>query len=190
MRRPANAINPNRRAPVRQALYDWSHCAENRCIPLAFVNKLLISWFLWALLSAPSADTLTVRVFRVFDGDSFMVRVRGQTLRIRIAGVDAPETGQPHGPESKVVLEKMLGGKRIEIETVGPDPDGYRPARVSWQDYDIAEELVRAGAAWATSGGYGSSEDLRLLETQARAQRRGLWSGEAPEPPWEWRARH
>ena len=155
---------------------------------MAFAKKLLMSSILWTLLSAPSADPVTVRVFRVFDGDSFLARVRGQTLRIRIAGVDAPETGQPHGPESKVVLEKMLGGKRVEIDTVGPETGGYRPARVNWQDYDIAEELVRAGAAWAIPGDAGVSKDLEALELEAREQRRGLWSGGAPEPPWNWRA--
>ena len=45
-----------------------------------------------------SAETLAGRVVGVADGDTLTVLVSGnRQVKIRLAGIDAPERGQPHG---------------------------------------------------------------------------------------------
>ena len=142
-----------------------------------------------AVPPAASSEAFQPRVFRVFDGDRFLVRERGRTMRIRIAGVDAPELDQPHGPESKAILEQMVSGKRVVLELTGQTDGDYRVARVRWGDFDIGAELVRVGAAWAAPPDGSPDPAMADLETAARDARRGLWSLPDPVPPRDWRSR-
>jgi endonuclease YncB( thermonuclease family) len=60
-------------------------------------------------------------VERVVDGDTVTVITANQTkLRIRMLGIDAPETpkgtkfpGQPYGPEAEVYLKQLVEDKRV-----------------------------------------------------------------------------
>lgn len=149
--------------------------------------SLLILTLLIATQPANSEEAFQPRVFRVFDGDSFLTRQRGRTLRIRIKGVDAPELDQPHGPESKAILEKMISAKRVTLKPSGAKDGEYMIAEVQWKDFNIAAELVRVGAAWALPEGDTDQFQFAELEDAARASGRGLWSETNPVPPWEWR---
>ncbi|MEN8176500.1 MAG: thermonuclease family protein [Pseudomonadota bacterium] len=142
------------------------------------------------LVPAANAETpAKARVFRIFDGDSFLARDRGRSYRVRIHGTDAPELDQPHGDASLQILEKMIRGKRVRVEAVGEAVEGYQAAHVHWEDYDIGAELVRTGAAWALPGDDERAQQLAALEQEAREQRRGLWADTPAMPPWEWRGR-
>ena len=132
------------------------------------------------------AEAFGARVFRVFSGDSFMVRTRGRTRRIRLAGVRAPAKGQPHAGWSRQLLEKMIGSRRVEIRILGPEEAGVYPARVTWEGHPIAREMVRAGGAWVWPRGDQARSDLRELERRARAAGRGLWGDQGLPPPWNW----
>jgi endonuclease YncB( thermonuclease family) len=63
-------------------------------------------------------------VERVADGDTLTVITANHTkLRIRMFGVDAPETpkgakfpGQPYGPEAEAYLKQLVEGKRVAVE--------------------------------------------------------------------------
>jgi endonuclease YncB( thermonuclease family) len=162
----------------------------HRCILRGVAVSLLLG--VAAVTASPpvaSAEAFQPRVFRVFDGDRFLVRERGRTMRIQVAGVDAPELDQPHGPESKAILEQMVSGKRVALELTGQTDGDYQVARVRWGDFDIGAELVRVGAAWAAPPDGPADAAMADLETAARDARRGLWSLPAPVPPREWRAR-
>lgn len=153
------------------------------------VSLLLGVATMMAVPPVASAEAFQPRVFRVFDGDRFLVRERGRTMRIRIEGVDAPELDQPHGPESKAILEQMVSGKRVALELTGRTEGDYQVARVRWGDFDIGAELVRVGAAWAAPPDGSMDAGMADLETAAREASRGLWSLPDPVPPREWRAR-
>mgnify|MGYP001549625942 CR=1 FL=1 len=162
----------------------------HRCILRGVAVSLLLG--VAAVTASPpvaSADAFQPRVFRVFDGDRFLVRARGRTTRIRIEGVDAPELDQPHGPESKAILEQMVSGKRVALELTGQTDGDYQVARVRWGDFDIGAELVRVGAAWAAPLDGSTDAGMADLETAARDARRGLWSLPDPVPPRDWRSR-
>jgi len=51
----------------------------------------------------------------------------------------------------------------------------------------VNEVLVRQGWAWNFVK-YSRSPRLAELERQARAEKRDLWAGKKPIPPWEYRA--
>ncbi len=63
-------------------------------------------------------------VTRVADGDTLTVITPNQTkLRIRMLGVDAPETpkgtkfpGQSYGKEAEAYLKQLVAGKRVKVE--------------------------------------------------------------------------
>jgi hypothetical protein len=68
-------------------------------------------------------------VERVADDDTLTLITTNQTkLRIRLWGIDAPETpkgqkfpGQPYGKEAKAYLKQLVEGKRVTVEIYGVD---------------------------------------------------------------------
>lgn len=105
-----------------------------------------------ALLLIAAAPPDEGRVRFVIDGDTFIL-TGGE--RIRIAGIDAPETqpGQAKCPREIVTgkaatrrARTLLEGRQVVIERVGRS---YRRtvARVRLDGRDLASELVSIGAA-------------------------------------------
>lgn len=61
-------------------------------------------------------------VTRIIDGDTIEVSINGKKEKVRLIGVDTPETKhpdkpvQPYGPEASSYTEKQLAGKKIFLE--------------------------------------------------------------------------
>ena len=55
-------------------------------------------------------ETFVGTCTRVVDGDPFVVEVDGRQVTVELAGVDAPELGQPLGKEVRASLRKLLQG--------------------------------------------------------------------------------
>jgi micrococcal nuclease len=80
--------------------------------------------------SAPAAVAL---VERVVDGDTVVVRLDGRDVRVRLIGVDAPESVDPRRPverfarESAAFLRGLVEGKRVRLayEPAGARVDTY-----------------------------------------------------------------
>lgn len=143
------------------------------------------------LASAAAADeTRIIGEARVIDGDTLDVG----PVRIRLHGIDAPEAGQrcgtaaggswPCGDRATARLAGLVQGK--EIECIARDRDAY--GRIIAVCYAAGEEvnalLVREGLAWAFLR---YSDDYEPVEAEAKAERIGVWQGEA-ETPWDYRA--
>jgi endonuclease YncB( thermonuclease family) len=130
---------------------------------------------------------------RVIDGDTLVVK---KTWRIRLYGIDAPETKQTcqdagqtvHcGIEARDALIQLIGGQSIGCDI--RDYDRYsRIVAVCRLDngQDINAEMVREGWALAYRE---YSTDYVPQEQEARAAKRGLWS-ETFIDPWDWRKQH
>jgi endonuclease YncB( thermonuclease family) len=52
---------------------------------------------------------------------------------------------------------------------------------------DAGAEQVWQGMAWYSTVNAKPDSPLYLLQAQAKAARRGLWSDPNPTPPWKWR---
>jgi micrococcal nuclease len=105
------------------------------------------------------ASAFPATVERVVDGDTFIASRQGRSLRVRLIGINAPESVQPdapvecYGPESAKALAKLLApGTRLMAAYQGlPEHDQYgRELWDVWLDGRFLQaELVSRGTARA-----------------------------------------
>jgi endonuclease YncB( thermonuclease family) len=138
-----------------------------------------------AIAGAANAQLVGV-VVGVPDGDTLSVRIEERVLNIDLSSIDAPEAGQPYGTRATASLAERCEAKTVSLDNLGVGRARRIFAEVECAGVDAAEEQVRRGFAWAVPR---SAAPLRDIETEARTQRRGLWSEAAPVPPWEWSAK-
>lgn len=152
----------------------------------------------WSGASAARAYALSGRVVQVADGDTLTLLVGRQRQRVRLASIDAPETGhgraqpgQPYGQAARQALADLVAGKTLTLRCYEQDQYGREICDVPLPDGRLANRLMVAdGMAWANQQGKGKylrDAGLPELERQARQQRLGLWRDRKPVPPWEWR---
>ncbi len=144
---------------------------------------------LLALSPAVFAADLSGRVIGITDGDTVTLLTSDkQQVRIRLAEIDAPESGQPYGSKSKQKLSELIFGKDVRVVVQTTDRYGRTVGRPYAGDLDVCEEMVRAGAAWVYRQ-YVIDKSLFDIEIEAREAKRGIWGlSEAQNmPPWEWR---
>ncbi len=118
-----------------------------------------------------------------------MLTERREEVRIRLAAIDTPESGQPYGSRARQILSDLAFGKAVQVAVQDTDRYGRMVGRVFAGALDVNAEMARRGAAWVFRR-YSDDPVLLRLEQAARAERVGLWG--LPEtqriPPWEWRA--
>jgi len=146
--------------------------------------------------AAPSAGGLReARVTGVVDGDTLdVVLENGRRERVRLIGVDTPETSggapQPFGPEAAAFTEKSLTGRQVWLQTDVGERDRYnRLLAYIWLSVpdtgDVAEVRAKMFNARLLAEGYAQVltvppnvryADLFVqLQTEAREAKRGLW---------------
>ena len=89
------------------------------------------------------------RVEHVCDGDSIIVRGCFGRVKLRIAGMDAPETAQARGRESERRLRAMLQGRVVKVRSVAADRYGRWVSTVTADGVDAGLVMVEEGEAWA-----------------------------------------
>ncbi len=140
-----------------------------------------------------SSRPLTGRVVGVSDGDT--ITVLGPDRRqykIRLNGIDAPESSQEFGQVSKQNLARLVHGRQVRIEWEKQDRYERVLGRVFLDQTDINLEQVRQGLAWyyrAYERDIAPADRQRFdrAEQEARSSRRGLWRSATPTPPWDFR---
>ncbi|MBA3593501.1 MAG: thermonuclease family protein [Pseudomonadota bacterium] len=144
----------------------------------------------WALQSG-AAQAWGGTVTRVSDGDTLWVRPAsgGKPVKVRIAGIDAPEICQAHGQAARAALAQRLLGRSAEFETRRKDDYGRTVVVLRHDGEDIAEWLVGQGHAWAYGfgrhgGPYAAQQAL------AQAAKRGLFADHMALEPRLFRRRH
>ncbi len=147
---------------------------------------------------AESEHEFSARVIAVLDGDTVLILRQQPTsgerhargpVKIRLAGIDAPEKEQAYGPPSHDALAEMVLHKQIRVHTVAIDKYGRSVAQLEVGGLSVNEEMVRRGMAWEYSH-FHSDRNFIVLEAEARQSRRGLWAQREPTPPWQWRKQH
>jgi endonuclease YncB( thermonuclease family) len=126
-------------------------------------------------------------VISVHDGDTISVIAAGKLMKVRLFGVDAPKEGQPFGKEARAALVSLVRNQLVEIEFVDTDEHGPKVARVRAGGQDVSLSLVQSGFAWWYRQYAPGDKSLATAEDAARLARRGLWAGDHPVPPWDWR---
>ena len=131
------------------------------------------------------AQTGTVQVDRVTDGDTICVRLDGVRYTVRFTGVDTPETThptrgvEPHGPEMAAYTTARLTGAtvRLDLDPAGDYQDAYgrllRYVMLPTGETFNATLLRRGYATAIRRFSYSLKREFLDLEAQAR---RGRWA--------------
>lgn len=134
------------------------------------------------------SDTFNIGfVSHVVDGDTYDILIEGKELRIRMDGIDAPEKGQDFYKKSKEYLGQICKDRKIRVEISKKDRWGrYIAKSYNEENQELGHLLVQEGLAWHFKK-YSDDSTLARLEMEAFQNKRGIWSLEAPTPPWEHR---
>jgi endonuclease YncB( thermonuclease family) len=152
-------------------------------------RRWLIALFLFCFaIASPAVADFAGKVVGVSDGDTMTVLRDQSQVRIRLYGIDCPETGQDFGSRAKQFTADLAFGKVVTVVSRDRDRYGRLVAEVVLSDGRVLnDELVKAGLAWWYRLHAQNIGTLRQLEAGAREAKRGLWSQPNPVPPWEWR---
>ena len=130
---------------------------------------------------------------RIADGDTVTLLdgTNGQH-RIRLQGIDAPESHQAFGAQSKRNLSDMIFGKHVTATCDKTDQYGREVCKIILENRDINLEQIKAGMAWHYKDyeREQTPEDRRIYaqaEAEARQAHRGLWIEANPVEPSEFR---
>jgi endonuclease YncB( thermonuclease family) len=127
------------------------------------------------------------RVVGVHDGDTVTcLDESNQQQKVRLAEIDAPEIGQEYGKVSREALAAMVFGKTVEVTDEGKDRYGRWIGHLSLNGVDVNREMIATGNAWHYED-YSRDASLAALQSQAQAQRQGLWAMSNPTAPWDFR---
>lgn len=149
------------------------------------MKKLFTILLLTPLLA--SANELTGTVVGISDGDTLTVlNAQKKQVKIRLAEIDAPESKQAFGTQSKQSLADLCFKKSVVVDDKGTDKYKRTLGRIKCAGVDANAEQVKRGFAWAYRQ-YLTDQSIASLEESAKAAGLGLWADAAPTPPWEFR---
>lgn len=145
------------------------------------------------------SDDGEYRLVHAADGDSFELRDgQGQKKRVRLYGIDAPESAQRFGRQSREHLTKLIENRPLRLKAMYLDNYKRTVAIVYLVDESGMDEVsvnqrqIQAGMAWVYD--YFCTSDIcrtwKVEEAMARKEKLGLWKDDDPTPPWQWRRSH
>jgi len=154
--------------------------------PTGLIAVLLLALPMPAMAAKPHYE-ITGKVVKIADGDTLTILDGANTQhRIRLAGIDAPEKGQPFGTKSREALAGKVFSETVRVEVIDVDRYHREVGRIYLGERFINMEMVRDGFAWSYPQ-YNKPGEFMAAEADAREHRRGLWADPNPVPPWEWR---
>ena len=142
-------------------------------------------------VGAHSAWAEGMKVSHVTDGDTLWVRPAGggRPVKLRLAGIDAPEICQAGGRAARAALAGRVARRTVVVATHGQDDYGRAVATVHLDGQDVAGWMVARGHAWSYQHGKEGGPYLDL-QAQARSARRGLFADPRALPPRLFRKQH
>ncbi len=144
-------------------------------------------------VESPFSISGDLQITQITDGDS----LRSGNLRIRLFGVDAPETKQKCtnvddqqwdcGIAARKALEQLVASvPQISCDLIDVDRYSRLVMRCYAGNTDVAAALVREGLALA----YRQYSSLYIKdENFAKIKKTGMWGGSFIKP-WAWRRNH
>jgi micrococcal nuclease len=138
---------------------------------------------------APTSERAqTGTVSRVVDGDTYDIAIGANTVRVRVIGVDTPETVRPgapvdcYGPEASTYAKTLLTGRPVTVEddplVADVDAYGRTLAHVRLDGTLVGETLIAGGYAREytyRNQTYTHQGAYRAAQAAAQANRAGLW---------------
>ena len=162
----------------------------------------MLAWLIFLLLAFAQTTTdaqpriLEGRIVGVTDGDTItLLDANNSQYKIRLAGIDAPESHMPYGQKAKAYLASLVFGQQVVAQMHKQDRYGRTIATLMLGTQDANLAMVQAGLAWhykqyAKEQPKAEALAYAQAEEQARAQGLGLWHDNVPTAPWDWRRSH
>jgi micrococcal nuclease len=131
-----------------------------------------------------ASNVFNAKVIGITDGDTIVVLTEDkQQVKIRLEGIDCPESKQDFGDRAKQATSDLCFGKMVRIESTGKDRYGRTLAFVYVGKECVNKELLKSGMAW-----HNNDSELAKLETEAREQKVGLWAQQDSIATWDFRS--
>ena len=146
-----------------------------------------------SLAWAAQVTEIQGRVVAVADGDTVTVLDTQRVQhRVRLQGIDAPESRQAFGQRSRQYLAAMVHNQEVVVRVDKIDRFGRVVGVIYLDGQDVNLRMVEAGMAWhykqyqreqtpAQRRAYAAAEEA------ARRDRLGLWADTNPVAPWDFR---
>lgn len=155
-----------------------------KTISVIFISLILIFVIFYVQQKPQEANTYTV--VRVVDGDTFSVMMNGKAEKVRLIGVDTPESVKPNTPvqafakEASIYTKSLIEGKNVKLELDVSERDNYGRilAYVYLADGRMLNNvLVQEGYAkvMTVPPNVKYSKTFIQSERSAREQNKGLW---------------
>lgn len=142
--------------------------------------------------SAAAQMTVTGEVVDIIDGKTVVISIPAGKVKAELQYIDVPETGQELHDTVVEHVRAMLMGKLVEYRarTIFKD---RTVGRMLLDGVDVSRQLLRDGAAWHIPTSISGQEKTEFAaysstETEARNEKRGVWSIDGLKPSWEVRA--
>ena len=158
-------------------------------LPLAFIALAVNQTDILPILKTPDFSQLTaLPVVRVIDGDTIVVRDIDKEIKVRLIGIDTPETVHPskpvehYGKEASRFTDNLLKGEKAYLvsDAEGDKVDKYGRTLPHVYRYPdglfVNAEIIRQGYGHAyTRFPFKYMEEFRHIERFAREAEKGLW---------------
>ena len=145
--------------------------------------------FFMCVCEVQADDNFHATCIRIIDGDTIDVvpENTNKLIRVRLWGIDAPESHQPFGIHATQYLAEKILGESVEISIVSSDMYGRLIGNVYCDDVYINKEMISVGCAWHYEKYAPRATDLANAQRHAKSNKLGLWSTPTPTPPWLYR---
>jgi micrococcal nuclease len=134
------------------------------------------------IVEEPTEDTTqdyNMTVTEVIDGDTFYL---GNGDKIRMLGINTPESGRPYAQEATDFLTNMILGKEVTLvnDSKNDDVDSYGRllAHVYVNDTFVNYEIIKAGYAfwYPYTSGTDFDTEYEAAQNDASNNKIGLWT--------------
>jgi endonuclease YncB( thermonuclease family) len=149
-------------------------------------------WWQRALADGEQAQPGTYAIDHFIDGDTIAINMNGIIEKIRMIGVDTPETHKPntpvqcYGEEAAAYTKQLIGNDRVRVASDSKSSNRDRYNRLLRYVYlpdgrMVETELITHGYGFAyTYFPFTKSAEFTADEQQAQAAHIGLWSACKP----------
>lgn len=149
---------------------------------------------IFPFMGVKAEEKISVTLVKCVDGDTATFKVDGEDIKFRFLAIDTPETVHPTKGEeeggktaSNYTCDALTNAKKIEImydeKSSKTDKYGRGLAWIYVDDLLLQEDLVSKGYAEVAYiyGNYALVPHLCEVQSKARADKLGIWSGNREE---------
>ena len=133
------------------------------------------------------------RVIEIIDGRTVVIEtINNSKITAELQYIEVPEAAQPFHQIAKDHLQALVLDKRIEFRARGLSQT-KTVGQLLLNGVDVSQQMIRDGAAWYAvlekdAQDENESKIYQTNETQAKAEKLGIWSVADLKPSWEIRA--